>query len=143
MDKEPIPYFPEEWERPDCGKCGRKDCWSRGKFQRNRRDFTYTSGRCPRLPDNHGRMWPEDALLWAHVRPDKTYIDSRGWKYRVMPGLSGNEFKARYQKPDSQGESGWHGVRSLPWQYTQEEAQADLDAWAEKKHMSVYIPPEA
>ena len=27
------------------------------------------------------------------------YIDSRGWKYRVMQGL-GDAFKARYQKPD-------------------------------------------
>ena len=46
------PYFPPLYEKPDCAKCEkRRDCYSYGKYQRDRRDFTYTSGRCPRLPD--------------------------------------------------------------------------------------------
>ena len=38
----------------------------------------------------------------------KTYEDSRGWRYRVMPGLGDDTFKGRYNKP---GESGWHCMR--------------------------------
>ena len=40
----------------------------------------------------------------------KKYIDSRGWKYQVMPGLGENTFKARYQRPEKQGDGGWKGV---------------------------------
>ncbi len=29
----------------------------------------------------------------------KIYIDDRGWRYKVMPGIGGETFKARYQKP--------------------------------------------
>lgn len=61
------------------------------------------------------------------------YIDGRGWKYRVMPGLGEGAYKARYQRADHQGGSGWKGVAALPWRATREEAQADLDKLAEKK----------
>lgn len=58
------PYFPNTLDRfPDCGQCERKNCYSRGKYQRGIRSFTYTSGRCPRLPDMSGRMEPEDEAL--------------------------------------------------------------------------------
>ena len=66
----------------------------------------------------------------------KKYIDKRGWKYQVMGGISaytGAGFKARYQKPDRSGASGWKGVRQLPWRQTFEEAQADLDRMASEK----------
>lgn len=42
----------------NCGKCEREECFNRGKFQRDRRDFTVTSGRCPRLPDTQGEYDP-------------------------------------------------------------------------------------
>lgn len=63
----------------------------------------------------------------------KTYIDSRGWKYRVMSGLGENTFKARYQKPEKHGDTGWKGLASVPWRKSFDEAQADLNLLAEKK----------
>lgn len=62
----------------------------------------------------------------------KKYIDPRGWKYQVMQGLS-DAYKTRYQKPEKSGMNGWHGVKTLPWRNTPEEAQADLDRLAKKK----------
>ncbi len=55
------PYFPATLEHPDCTRCERKNCYSRGKYQRGTRSFSYLSGRCPRLPDMWGRLEPEDA----------------------------------------------------------------------------------
>ena len=63
----------------------------------------------------------------------KNYIDSRGWKYQVMPGLGDNTFKARYQRPEKHGDAGWKGLASVPWRNSREEAQADLNRLAEKK----------
>lgn len=60
----------------------------------------------------------------------KTYVDDRGWMYRVMSGIGEGAYKARYCKPDK---AGWHGVQALPWRTTREEAQRDLDALAAKK----------
>ena len=47
-------YFPPLDGKVDCSQCEAADCWCRNKYQRNRRDFTHTSGRCPRLPDQRG-----------------------------------------------------------------------------------------
>ena len=58
------------------------------------------------------------------------YVDNRGWKYQVMPGLGDNTYKARYQKPDSQR---WTCCPRLPWRGTPEEAEADLKLTARKK----------
>lgn len=63
----------------------------------------------------------------------KKYIDSRGWKYQVMSGLGSDTYKARYQRPEKQGEDGWKGLATVPWRQTCEEAQADLDQLAAKK----------
>ena len=64
------PYFPPLYGRPDCGKCDkRKDCWSYCKYQRDRRDFTYTSGRCPRLPDRRGFVEQDERELYARTFP--------------------------------------------------------------------------
>ena len=43
----------------------------------------------------------------------KKYIDSRGWKYQVMPG--------------------WKGLGAVRWRGSRVEAQTDLDRLAEKK----------
>ena len=41
----------------------------------------------------------------------KKYIDARGWKYQVMSGIGSDPaFKARYQKPEKQGDVGWKGL---------------------------------
>lgn len=61
------PYFPEPYGVPDCTVCEREDCHSRQKFQRDKRHFSYLSGRCPRLPDTCGQMEPEDAELYAKI----------------------------------------------------------------------------
>ncbi|MEG1913307.1 MAG: hypothetical protein RR091_12575 [Cloacibacillus sp.] len=58
------------------------------------------------------------------------YRDQRGWKYKVMGGLGESTYKGRFNKP---GKTGWHGLTRLPWRNTEEEAQADLDAYALKK----------
>lgn len=70
------PYFPLSGT-PDCSKCEREGCHSREKFQRNKRSFSYLSGRCPRLKDLYGRMEPEDETLY------KTYLANleRGIKH--------------------------------------------------------------
>lgn len=46
------PYFPLLYGTVDCGQCEiAADCRCRYKYQRDRRDFTHTAGRCPHLPD--------------------------------------------------------------------------------------------
>lgn len=65
-----IPYFPLLDGNVDCGKCEiASECWCRGKYQRNRRDFTYTSGRCPRLPDQRGFVDKSQRELYAKTFP--------------------------------------------------------------------------
>lgn len=81
---------------------------------------------CPGLPGS------------AHPNPSscrfvKAYIDDRGWKYRVMPGIGNNSFKTRYQKADKHGLIRWKGLSSLPWRASFDEAQADLNAYAKQK----------
>lgn len=61
------------------------------------------------------------------------YKDQRGYKYKVMSGIGPYAFKARYQKPEKTGSDGWKGLAAVPWRETFEEAQADLDEYAQKK----------
>ena len=64
----------------------------------------------------------------------KKYIDARGWKYQVMSGIGSDPvFKARYQRPEKQGDVGWKGLAAVPWRSSREEAQADLDRLAKEK----------
>ena len=65
------PYFPPTYaDFFDCVWCEkRKECSSYGKYQRNRRDFSYTSGRCPRLPDYNGFVERDERELYASVFP--------------------------------------------------------------------------
>ena len=62
------------------------------------------------------------------------YIDKRGWMFRVMAGLGESNYKARYCKPEWNGNK-WRCLTVLPWRKTAEEAEADLARWAAKKHM--------
>lgn len=55
------------------------------------------------------------------------YIDKRGWRFKVMHGL-GEVWKARYNKP---GKSSWKGVAVLPWREKSEDAEHDLEVYAE------------
>lgn len=66
-------YFPPLYGKVDCAQCEAEDCRSRDKHQRSRHDFSYTSGRCPRLPDQRGFVEREDrqayeaAFLLVHA----------------------------------------------------------------------------
>lgn len=54
-------YFPKfTEENVECGKCEKANCHSREKYQRNKRHFSYQSGRCPRLPDTKGFVIEEE-----------------------------------------------------------------------------------
>lgn len=64
-----IPYFPPLYGDVVCGECDKADCESRGKYQRRLRDFPYTSGRCPRLPDSQGRMERSEQVVYASAFP--------------------------------------------------------------------------
>jgi len=69
-----MPYFPafeSIYTKTDveCHKCERENCHSRGKYQRDRRDFTYTSGRCPRLPDMNGHVETFEAGIRCDAYP--------------------------------------------------------------------------
>lgn len=59
------------------------------------------------------------------------YIDNRGWRYKVMAGLGGDMFKARYCKPNKKiAYQTYHCCRQFEWRRSFSEAQDDLDAYA-------------
>lgn len=87
---------------------------------------------CPNIDDPKNTICPpgpfkSEATLCRFV---KTYIDSRGWKYRVMGGLGENNYKARYQKP---GKTGWKCMARMRWCKSFDEAQSDLNVMAKTK----------
>lgn len=63
----------------------------------------------------------------------KTYVDKRGWKFRVMSGIGENTYKARYQDNKHTGSSGWRGSGMAPWRESFDEAQSDLNKLAKSK----------
>ena len=64
------PYFPPLYGDVDCGMCDiAAECWCCGEYQRNRRDFSHSSGRCPRLPDKKGFVEKEYRKLYAESFP--------------------------------------------------------------------------
>lgn len=93
----------------------------------------YLEFRCCMCPNQADK--PENPMCptGRPCRFVKTYVDERGWKYRVMPGLGEGNYKARYQKPDKQGDFGWKCVRILPWRNSFDEAQSDLNIYAKQK----------
>lgn len=60
----------------------------------------------------------------------KTYVDERGWKYKVIPGLGESNFKGRYKKLSK---SGWKCMKNLQWRKSFDEAQIDLNKMAKLK----------
>lgn len=65
----------------------------------------------------------------------KQYVDEKGRLIFVRAGLGGDTFMAMYQDVGKWGAFGAHRLvsKELPVRNTLEEAQADLDAYAEKK----------
>lgn len=80
------------------------------------------STECPPNPPSRPESTP--------CRFVKTYVDKRGWRYRVMGGLGESNYKARYNKP---GKPGWKCMAKLPWRKSFFEAQKDLNLMAEEK----------
>lgn len=99
----------------------------------------YRSMRCCMCPNlqKHDNTCPGiTGTLHAEPSPCrfvKSYIDNRGWKYKVVGGIGGDSFKARYQKPEKTGSAGWKGLASVPWRDTFDNAQADLNKLAQQK----------
>lgn len=60
------------------------------------------------------------------------WIDSRGWKYKVMGDLAGT-FKGRYQNNKHNGNVGWKGMRQMERRETFDQAQEDLNQYAKLK----------
>ena len=88
---------------------------------------------CPNLQEN--KTTCPGITGTSHPLPDscrfvKSFIDDRGWKYRVMSGIGENSYKARYQKPR---EKSWKGLHTVPWRKTFDEAQTDLNVLATQK----------
>ncbi len=97
----------------------------------------YIKFRCCMCPNNdmpENRKCPAKPFQSkiTDCRFVKAYIDERGWKYKVMPGLGDSNFKARYQKP---GKSGWKCMTNMKWCKTFDEAQTDLNNMANLKKM--------
>ena len=64
------PYFPPLYREVDCGQCEiAAKCRNYGKSQRNRRDFSVLSGRCPRLPDKRGFVEKGERERYVSVFP--------------------------------------------------------------------------
>ncbi len=93
----------------------------------------YRCCMCPNIRQPEKTQCPTGLLKGkvTNCRFIKTYIDERGWIYKVMPGLGESNFKGRYQKP---GKSGWKCMKNLKWSKSFDEAQSDLNALAEKKN---------
>lgn len=68
-NKGKTPYFPTPGGEVKCRECDRQGCMARDRFQRNRQDFTVTSGRCPRLPNYRGFVDSEDRELYEATFP--------------------------------------------------------------------------
>jgi hypothetical protein len=75
-------YFPPFHGEAECHKCELEDCSSRGRYQRNKRDFTYEDGRCPKLPDQRGFAHSSQRdnqraaypLIYAECGYDKVFL---------------------------------------------------------------------
>lgn len=63
----------------------------------------------------------------------KTYIDSKGCKYKVIPENGADRFKAKYQVVEHSDNARWKWVRQLNWKNSFDEAQADLNRLAKDK----------
>lgn len=63
------------------------------------------------------------------------YMDEKGRPYKVQMEHTG-EWKAKYYTPGRKKGTGWRAVSGLQWRATEDEAQADLNKYAEKKGLT-------
>lgn len=87
---------------------------------------------CPNVNAPENKICPPKPFNQENTdcRFIKTYIDNRGWLYRVMSGLGEGNFKARYRKP---GKPGWKCTTNMTWRKSFDEAQSDLNNMARLK----------
>lgn len=92
----------------------------------------YRCCMCPNGGDPEKLICPEGPFKTGvtQCRFVKQYIDSRGWKYKVMGGIGESSFKARYKKPETKS---WKCMKNLEWRTCFDEAQKDLNQLAELK----------
>ena len=98
----------------------------------------YRESRCCMCPNGakeneQSTVCPPDPPFRHYSKPCrfvKTYIDKRGWLYKVRAGLGGDTFSGVYQKP---GKSGWKSMKQLPWRDSLDAAQGDLNRYAGAK----------
>lgn len=93
----------------------------------------YRCCMCPQIDEN-SHICP--------VGPGKTeettcdfvvvWMDSRGWKYKVMGDLTGT-FKGHYQNNKQNGDIGWKSMKQMKRKETFDQAQEDLNQYAKKK----------
>lgn len=71
----------------------------------------------------------------SECRYVKMYTDDRGWIYFVRSGIGVDHYKGFYTKNKKDLKAGirQHGMRALEWRKTFDEAQKDLNVYAEKK----------
>ena len=60
------------------------------------------------------------------------WVDSRGWKYKVMGYLDGT-YQGRYQDDRHCGDVGWEEMRQMERRGSFDFAQEDLNTYAKKR----------
>lgn len=85
------------------------------------------------------KLYTSDATeqLTEGVSSQNKYVDEKGRLIFVRSGIGGDTFKAHYQDAGKWGSAGAHGLRSVEWRKTLEEAQLDLDTYAKSKGWKV------
>ncbi len=93
----------------------------------------YRCCMCPQI-DDCKRTCPAGPLKPEETKCDfvVSWVDSRGWKYKVMGDLAGT-YKGRYQDDKHAGSTGWKGMRQMQRRETFDMAQEDLNVYAKKK----------
>ena len=107
MDKN---YFPDPVGSADCGQCEWQGCPNRHKFQRHRWDLTVTSGRCPRLTDQDGRI-DEDWLdeFKKAVPVAEVILDSiKGLQLRLSVPDKNRMYRISWGKPGRRLQAFWY-----------------------------------
>ena len=101
----------------------------------------YLNFRCCMCPNNNkiNSICP-GIKGTSHPHPSecrfvKMYTDDRRWIYFVRSGIGSDQYKGFYAKNKEDYRDGirQHGMRTLKWMDTFDEAQSVLNTYAEKK----------
>lgn len=78
---------------------------------------------CPTGPGKEEETKCDFVVIW---------IDSHGWKYKVMDDLDGT-FKGHYQDDKHNENDGWKGMPQMEQREYFDQAQEDLNRYAKQK----------